>query len=89
MLKRFFAFLLVGAIVSGVFTFAEIFVLRLMGKKVRCPKCHSVMQRRPAWYHCFACDVYVITDLSAFLSHWFPEVFNAKTDSNLTINDQT
>lgn len=37
---------------------------------IRCPKCGRKMALRPAWYHCFDCDTYVITDFDSFINHW-------------------
>lgn len=70
MTQHVLGFLLAAAIISGVCTLAEILVLRLFSKKVRCPKCHRPMQRRPAWYVCGPCDCYVIFDFVAFSKHW-------------------
>lgn len=81
---RLLALFIAGSIVAAGGTFAEWCIL----SKVRCPKCHRVMQRRHAWYYCGHCDCYVIFDFAAFWRHWNPEEINGKNNST-SAGDQT
>ena len=68
-LGRLLGMFIVSAVVAAGGTVAE----WILSKKVRCPKCHRVMQRRPAWYVCGHCDSYVIFDFVSFCKHWHLE----------------